>query len=237
VDSAHQDVTVSLYEGLIFSDMGRWARVRAAFKTALLLDPEAKLPVKASPKVVRELEKMRVRVRKELARQQKSGGASKAVARTEPPPPAPVVSEPVAAAPVAPAPVAAAPADRPEQKPEPRQPLLMPPPPSPAAVALTPTVEEKASGGVPTVSWVLAGVGVAAAGGGAYFGLNARGQLSAARSASYQDETYTQLEDARGNARIANILFGTAGLAATSALLTYLLMPGDAPAASAGESR
>ena len=45
VDSAHQDVTVSLYEGLIYSDMGRWARVRAAYKTALLLDPEAKLPV------------------------------------------------------------------------------------------------------------------------------------------------------------------------------------------------
>jgi hypothetical protein len=88
-------------------------------------------------------------------------------------------------------------------------------------------VEEKRGRPV-TVPLVLLGAGVAAAGVGTYFGLDSRSQETAARDARFQGEAAARLDDARGSARLANILFGTAGLAATGALVTYLLMPGDA---------
>ncbi len=78
-----------------------------------------------------------------------------------------------------------------------------------------------------TVPLVLLGTGVAAAGVGTYFGVTSRGQVSAAREALHEDTALAHLDEARGSARVANILFGTAGLAATGALLTYLLTPGD----------
>jgi hypothetical protein len=86
----------------------------------------------------------------------------------------------------------------------------------------------EASRGRPvTVPLVLLGAGAAVAGVGTYFGVASRGQVSAARESLHQDEALAHLDGARGNARVANILFGTAGLAATGALLTYLLTPGD----------
>jgi tetratricopeptide (TPR) repeat protein len=83
--NAEQDVIVSLYEGLILADMGQGEQAQAAFKTALLLNPEAKLPVKASPKVASDFEAMRVRVRQELERQRQKTEAQTA----KPPPPVP----------------------------------------------------------------------------------------------------------------------------------------------------
>src|SRR3954468_24322667 len=44
------DVLVALYEGTILSDLGRADDAMAAFRTALLLKPTAKLPMKVSPK-------------------------------------------------------------------------------------------------------------------------------------------------------------------------------------------
>jgi tetratricopeptide (TPR) repeat protein len=200
-----QDTLLSMYEGTILADMGRWAEARAAFRTALSMDPEAKLPLKVAPKVAREFEEVRGRVRKELASRPRP-----ATPRSEPARPAP--TEP---------PAVASRTDRPEQVPAPR---LTPSEPSPV---LTPTVEEKRGRPV-TVPLVLLGAGVAAAGVGTYFGLDSRSQESAARDARFQGQAAARLDDARGSARWANILFGTAGLAATGALVTYLLMPGDA---------
>jgi tetratricopeptide (TPR) repeat protein len=96
--NAERDVIVSLYEGLILADMGRGEQALAAFKTALLLNPEAKLPVKASPKVESDFEAMRVRVREELER------ARKQVAVPPAKPPPPVAEEPAPPAPQVPAP-------------------------------------------------------------------------------------------------------------------------------------
>src|SRR5687767_11396097 len=67
-----QDVTVALYEGILLADMGRQEQSRTAFRTALLLDPEAKLPIKVSPKVARSFEEVRTSVRKSLARNARS---------------------------------------------------------------------------------------------------------------------------------------------------------------------
>jgi hypothetical protein len=62
-----EDVLLSLYQGVILADMNRWEESSAAFKTALFLRPEAKLPVKVSPKVSQHFEKVRQQVKQELA--------------------------------------------------------------------------------------------------------------------------------------------------------------------------
>ena len=57
--TAQEDVTLSLYEGIILADMSRREAAVAAFRRALSLDPTAVLPVKVSPKVVQLFEELR----------------------------------------------------------------------------------------------------------------------------------------------------------------------------------
>ncbi|TQF11809.1 hypothetical protein FJV41_32330 [Myxococcus llanfairpwllgwyngyllgogerychwyrndrobwllllantysiliogogogochensis] len=61
-----QAVLLSLYEGLIQAESGKHEQSDAAFKTALRLRPEAKLPVVASPKVEQRFEVIRQEVEREL---------------------------------------------------------------------------------------------------------------------------------------------------------------------------
>lgn len=65
--TVEENVTLSLYEGVILADMSRWEESAAAFKEALFLRPEAKLPLKVSPKVAQHFEAVREKVRRELA--------------------------------------------------------------------------------------------------------------------------------------------------------------------------
>jgi tetratricopeptide (TPR) repeat protein len=231
---------VSLHRGILLAELGRWPAARAAFRVALRREPHVTLPLKVSPKVEAEFEAVRARVHKQLRiKAPPPAPPSPAlpvaepprVAQVEPAPaPVPVPVEPVpsptvapVAEPVAPPAAVAAATDRPEQE---RAPVLAPAP-VPASPLRAPQVE--ASRGRPvTVPLVLLGAGAAAAGVGTYFGVASRGQVSAARQSLHQDEALAHLDGARGNARLANILFGTAGLAATGALVTYLLSPGDA---------
>jgi tetratricopeptide (TPR) repeat protein len=206
-----EDVTLGLHEGIILADMGRWQDARATFKTALLLNPEAKLPLRVSPKVEAEFEKQRERARQELARMQGQ-------------------QEPRGAKPEAPTAVAST--DRPEQKP-PEQSVLLPSAPPPAA--FTPTVEARPRP-LPVVPLALAGTGVVAGGLATYFGLTSRGQVAAARDAEFQDDFLSHHQAARRSATTANLLVGTAGLAIAGAVVTWFLMPADAATAS-GEIR
>ena len=48
------DVKISLWEGILFAELGRMEDARTAFNTALALSSDAKLPVKVSPKVTAE---------------------------------------------------------------------------------------------------------------------------------------------------------------------------------------
>ncbi len=85
-----ENVALSLYEGVILADMNRWAESSAAFKEALFLRPEAKLPLKVSPKVAQHFETVRQSVKKELGAGPKPPDPP---AQTQPPktdPPAPV---------------------------------------------------------------------------------------------------------------------------------------------------
>jgi tetratricopeptide (TPR) repeat protein len=230
VDDVKQDVLLSLYEGSIQADLGRMEEARASFKTALLLEPEATLPLRVSPKVEREFEAMRVRVRKELAIE---GGQTVASTderpepadATEPEPTEPRGSDTPAEPRVATASPTTTPTDRPEQQPT-RTVALVPTPPSPA---LTPSVAARKRP-VPTVSLALAGASVVAGGVGTYFGLSSRNQLTMAGQSFYADEAAARLDRAQGNALAANVLLGTAGVAAAGALVTWLLLPGSPPA-------
>lgn len=67
--SKEQKSALSLYEGLILASMGRRTqdRASAAFRSALQVDPQARLPEKVPPRLERIFEEQRARVRKEQA--------------------------------------------------------------------------------------------------------------------------------------------------------------------------
>lgn len=65
--TSEQMCQVSLVEGAVLADLNRNEEAQAAFKNGLLLFPDAKLPIKVSPRVAGEVEVLRVKVKKELA--------------------------------------------------------------------------------------------------------------------------------------------------------------------------
>ncbi len=199
-----EDVRIALFEGLIFSDMGRRADAGLAFKTGLLLDPEARLPVRASPKVEQQFEEIRAQVHKELGLQ-----APKPPEAAQPKP-----SEPVARA------EPPRPTDRPEAPQVERVPEPEPRPWMPSSVRM-------GSVSVPTPSLALLGAGVVAGGVGGFFGLRSRGQLQDARDANYQMDSAAHRAEAQGSARVANVLFGAAGVLATGAVVTWWMSGGE----------
>lgn len=199
--SVQQDVEVSLYEGILYAELGRWSQARASFKAALLLEPEARLPLTVSPKVQKELEAQREQVRKELA-----GRTPSVPVSSTPPPQPPPATEP-------PRPSTDKPL-RPDLKPTPRV-----EPTAPVATV------QKPAPTVPVVPAVLLGAGVAAAGAGSVFGLISQNQVQAARAATFQSETVEHLRQAQGSATTANVLFLGAGAAAVGAVVTWLLAP------------
>ncbi len=89
------DLAIALYEGIILADMGRPEESTAAFREALRLKPDAVLPVKVSPKVQGEFEKIR-RERSEETPPPARQSATVAEDRPERPKPPPSL-EPTAA--------------------------------------------------------------------------------------------------------------------------------------------
>ncbi len=83
-----QDVAVALREGIVLADLGQWAKAQTAFREGLLLDPEARLPLRVSPKLERDFEEVRTQVRKELGSGER---ASLPRVKTQESPPAPLV--------------------------------------------------------------------------------------------------------------------------------------------------
>jgi hypothetical protein len=58
-------VTLSLYEGIILYEVGRYMESGDAFQMALLIRPDAKLPVQVAPKIAEYFETLRRRAQKE----------------------------------------------------------------------------------------------------------------------------------------------------------------------------
>ncbi len=96
--SEEAKVTLGLYEGIILADMIRMNEANRAFRAALLLRPDAKLPVQVSPKLAKHFELIRAEVKQELAliqdrreaqrRYEESIAQRETPSPVEPPPPA-----------------------------------------------------------------------------------------------------------------------------------------------------
>jgi hypothetical protein len=101
--SVDDDVQVSLYEGIVLAELGRTDDSTAAFRAALLLRPEARLPLKVSPKVEEAFQLEQARVQKELAaRPQAPPAPPTSPPRAKPPTPPATPPPPLAAQPPAP---------------------------------------------------------------------------------------------------------------------------------------
>jgi hypothetical protein len=73
------DVALSLWEGIILAELNWKEEAAAAFKAALFLQPDAQLPVRASPQLTEQFESLRQEVKRSQARH---GGATAQVADT-----------------------------------------------------------------------------------------------------------------------------------------------------------
>jgi tetratricopeptide (TPR) repeat protein len=186
-----EDVRIALFDGLILSDMGMHDEARAAFKTGLLLDPEAQLPVSTTPRVELEFEGIRRKVREELAARQREEAPAREPSRT----PA----------------VRLEPSELRDEQP-----------------SWLKSSIQVGTVSVPTPSLALVVAGALAGGVGGVFGLQSRDHLQAARDTSFRDEMVSRHGEAVGSARNANILFGTAAVLTTGAIVTWLVIsPGE----------
>ncbi|WP_224247744.1 tetratricopeptide repeat protein [Hyalangium gracile] len=82
------NATLSLYEGVILADMNRREASDAAFRKALLAQPDAKLPMTVSPKVAQRFEQLR-----ETVKQEQLAARPKTPAPPTPPKDAPQVNQ------------------------------------------------------------------------------------------------------------------------------------------------
>ncbi|WP_083682495.1 hypothetical protein [Archangium sp. Cb G35] len=210
-----EHVTLALYEGIILADLNKWEEARASILTALLLEPEASLPVRVAPKTENMIEAQRVFARQEFDRRQR---------QEEPEPPSTPVED---------NPSKAVATDRPERTSTPKTQLMPDTPPAPRE--LVQEVREP-SRPVPVVPLALLGAGAVATLAGARFGLESRRLVDAAWGERTQFAVVSRLEEAQHSARTANILFGSAGVAVAGALVSWLLLPSPTKSPS-GETR
>ncbi|WP_342377762.1 tetratricopeptide repeat protein [Myxococcus stipitatus] len=212
---ASEAISMSLLRGIILADMGRWDAARKDFQDALQRQLDVQLPLSVSPKVTREFEAQREKVRGALADEHKdspSGGVGPQDAK---------LAREV----------------RPELIPPPKKEGA----PEPWAPESVGGVAGNASEGiriagrrVPVASWVLLGVGVAASGTGTVFGLSSRSQLDDARSAASDEDLEAHHSRAQGSARTANLFFGAATAAVVGAVATWLFVGTAASPATVG---
>lgn len=204
-------VTLALHRGIISADLGRWQAARDEFRSALLLEPDARLPLRVSPKVSREFEAQRALAKAELARRRKDSPTREA-ARVE--------QSEVDTDSIADASSGLPAALTPDQQATASSPMEV------QGTTSTSSAPGMHIGGrqVPLVSLVLLGAGIAATGTGTVFGVSSRGQISDAREARFHEQLVEHHGRAQRSARTANVLFGTAGVAAAGALVTWLLL-------------
>lgn len=203
-------VSMALLRGIIQADMGRWEAARKDFQDALQRQLDVQLPLSVSPKVSREFEDQRAKVRGTLAEERKGTPVDPKVAEGARP------DLTLAAKVGAPA--------------EPWAPEAVD-----GASGRTSDGIRIAGRQVPVASWVLLGVGVAASGTGTVFGLSSRSQLDDARSAMLDADMVANHSKAQDSARTANLFFGAATAAAVGAVATWLFLgSAEEPVAAGG---
>ncbi|AGC42320.1 hypothetical protein MYSTI_00971 [Myxococcus stipitatus DSM 14675] len=205
-------VTLSMIRGIIQADMGRWESARKDFRQALQSQVDAQLPLRVSPKVKREFEMQRAKVRGRLAKPPRDSPVV--------PPPASVDTHPVSPAP-----------DSAVARPQLAPPVTETATPKPWVPDSVDEEARRASKGfhlagrrVPLVSWILLGGGLAAGGTGVVIGASSRGQSERARDSLLRTDSEHHYARAQSSVRTANILFGTATAAVVGALGTWFFM-------------
>ncbi|WP_233278120.1 hypothetical protein [Myxococcus stipitatus] len=207
---ASEEVSISLLRGIIQADMGRWDAARQDFQAALEHQLDVQLPLSVSPKVSREFEAQRAKLRESLAAAPKDspGSTVKLSGATRP---------------------GLIPASNTDGASEPWAPGAMD-----RDLAKTSEGIRIAGRRVPMASWVLLGVGVAASGTGTVFGLSSRSQLSDARSAANDADLKAHHSRATDSARTANLFFGAATAAVVGAVATWFFTGTPESPATAG---
>ena len=238
------DAQLFLYEGVFRMDLGQSEQAKQAFKTGLLLKPDAALQVKVSPKVRAEVEKIREQVKKELApmlakqeaermkkaederkaEEQRKLDAARAAAAE-----ASRVRDEEAKRRAAEEAAKQKQLDAQKQPPGDKPPTvhltdaqrveLVPKDHPPDGVTAPPPKARK----FPVVPLIFLGVGAAAGGTGAYFGVQSRQAVTDARAALFQDDVQRKLTQAQTNATVANVLFCTAAAAGIGALIGFIV--------------
>lgn len=201
-----QEVEVALYQGIVLAELDEREQSLAAFRTALYLKPDAKLPVKVSPKLERDFEDVRQSVLRDLGGSQEVAAAPGEAEQTPRP------TE-----------------DRPVQPPAPaKEPGLTarvePPPQPPAYVPPAHSGQAPRSNVLPLA---LLGAGAVAGSAGGFFGLQSMSNLRSAEVARYYDERSSHLQNAEQQAFVANVLFGAAGAIALGGLTAFIMSGGS----------
>ncbi len=188
---------VSVYEGIVLADLGQRKQALKAFQEALSLRPDARLPVRVSPKVARDFEDVRGTVQsappEAVAKPSPSGAEDRPLLSSEQNASALVTS------PASPPPLAA------------------------AGLQAAATPQEHTGPRIGPLPVALLGAGVLTASVGSYYALRSRSSIQNARDAHTVSAQSGHLEVARGQALGANILFGVAATAVTGAVITYFL--------------
>lgn len=232
--TADEQTEVALYEGIVLLELGRSDEAKAALQTALFLSPDAKLPVRVSPKVNAQIEAIRTQVKKELApiiarreaekreaerreaaekekekkrREDEAARLAKQQQQPtgEPPPPRKIEEPPV----VAPPPVA-------KLEPEPR-------PVEPIIIEQAPLQPGPKRRGVPVVALVFAGLGAGSGITAAIFGSQSEALVAEAKAAMWHLDSHDKLEQARPKALIANVMFAVTGALVLAALISAIV--------------
>jgi tetratricopeptide (TPR) repeat protein len=209
------DVLIALYEGVILADLGRKEDALSAFRTGLLLRPDAKLPVKVSPKVAKDFELVRGEVQRELAPLLAKQEAERKRREAE--------AEAQRQAEAARRRVVVVPPDRRGGGDRTRTVTAQPGEvPSDALPSAEVARQGPSRGPAP---FVIGGASVVAAAAGAYFGVHAQTASRAALNPSqpYQDVADRYRQEAASSALIANALFGVAGVTAAGAVISWIL--------------
>jgi tetratricopeptide (TPR) repeat protein len=225
------DAMLGMYEGIVRSDLGQAEQARAAFKEALLLKPEAEVPLKVSPKVRKQIEVIRAEAKKELApilakqdEERRRKLAEEAKREEQRRDDARRADEARRAEDARRQKQQQAENEKPPSSDSPKQhEIVANPPRENPAVDESLKSEVKQSRGVPVPPIVFGAIGAASAGVAIYFGVSSRGSAQSARDGMWSLDRQKLVDQANSQALIADVLFGVAGAAAVAAVISLVV--------------
>ncbi len=219
-NSRAEMLEIEIYAGLCHYALGHVKDAEEHFQLAVHIDPEAELPPYTSPKIVELFSVVKKRTLKQ--RERAEAKAEPKVEVEKPPEKREGERRESEHEPKA---------EKPEPPPEkekkviaradvPTRPRLVPKKTPPDGQLTQPGPFSLEHHAIPLA---LGGVAVVAAGAGSYFGVRARALANEANAAHFESDAIRLGEQARMNARTANVVFGIAAAAAVGAVATWLL--------------